>query len=141
MESPDDETPSAARRLFFREEGPVQPAGAIVGWWEQRRPAFNIAVGAAGLTTIAVVKVIALGFPASAGDGPPLMAVVAYAALANFMYTFGWVSELALRRFFRRKTPVVGAAIFRDGFAFSIGLTLLPIPIVTVGLILSRIFG
>ena len=55
-----------------------------------------------------------------------------YAVLANVMYTGGWAAELALRPLFGRRTPVVGATIFRYGLAFSLGLTVLPIPVAAI---------
>ena len=57
----------------------------------------------------------------------PLVPILVYGLLANIMYTGGWISELFLRPLFGRKTPVVGATIFRYGFVFSVALTSLPI--------------
>lgn len=121
---------SAARELLFREAGTTNTPAQVVSWWERRRLAYNVGVGAAGLSTIAWIKLLSLGmgWPLA---GPPLMAIAAYALAANVMYTGGWISELALQRVFGRRTPVVGSAIFRYGFAFAVGLTLLPIPVST----------
>jgi hypothetical protein len=54
--------------------------------------------------------------------GAPLI----YGTMANICYTGGWVAELFLRRYIRDDDGIAGAALFRYGFAFSVGLTLLP---------------
>ena len=58
--------------------------------------------------------------------GPPLLAVVVYAVIANCFFTCGWVAELMLRPVFGRRTGTVGATLFRYGLAFSVGITLIP---------------
>lgn len=122
----DDGTPSAVRRFFFRDAS-LAEAPETIAWWEKRRLAYNLAVGAAGIATLATGNLLSLLGPNGHVGMPPWIAIVAYGALANVMYTGGWISELLLRPLFGRKTPVVGATIFRYGFVFSIGLTLLPI--------------
>ena len=51
----------------------------------------------------------------------------------------GWVVELFLRRYIRDENGAAGAALFRYGFAFSIGLTLVPAGISALAW-LARIF-
>jgi len=55
--------------------------------------------------------------------------IVAYAVLANLCYSGGAAAELYIRRRWGDGYAVVGPAMFRYGFAFSVGLTLLPIPL------------
>ena len=47
--------------------------------------------------------------------------------LANVCYTFGWAIEAAAQRLWGDRCPPLGPALFRQGVAFSVGLTLLPI--------------
>lgn len=122
----DDDTPSAVRRFFFRDAA-LTEAPETISWWEKRRLAYNLAVGAAGLTTLTAGNLLQVIGPNGHPGLPPLGVIAAYAVLANVMYTGGWISELLLRPLFGRKTPVVGATIFRYGFVLSVALTLLPI--------------
>ena len=66
--------------------------------------------------------------------------VVVYGVVANVFYTFGWVSEIVVERWLKRPVFGFGPAAFRHGLVFSIGLTLLPIPMMILGAIMSRIF-
>lgn len=122
-----EDTPSAARKLLFRDTAGNETASEVVSWWEKRRLAYNAAVGVAGLASLSALA-IADRVTGHGGGGPPVMAVAAYAVAANFCYTGGWVAELLLRPVFGRRTGTVGATIFRYGSAFSVTLTLLPIP-------------
>ncbi|MGQ0650168.1 MAG: hypothetical protein ACT4P7_21665 [Gemmatimonadaceae bacterium] len=126
---PDDDRETAVRRFLFSEASTAETPGQVVGWWERRRLPYNLAVGTAGIASLIAINVIGMVGPEPELVAPPLIAIVAYAGLANVMYTSGWVAELLLRPIFGRKTPVVGAAMFRYGFVFSVGLTLLPIAI------------
>jgi hypothetical protein len=121
------ESPSAARRFFFRDASPAEGAMDTIQWWEKRRLPYNLAVGAAGLTTLTAFNVLGAIGPNPRPMEFPAIPILIYALLANVMYTGGWISELILRPLFGRKTPVVGATIFRYGFVFSVGLTALPI--------------
>lgn len=93
---------------------------------------FNGIVGATGLFTLLVVRLITFVPP-----GVPFMfdwrPIVAYGVLANVCYTFGWAIETLAQRMWGEKCPTIGPALFRQGLAFSVGLTLLPILIVSIG--------
>ena len=103
---------------------------SLLKWWESRRLKFNMAVGGAGLVSIAVVYLISL-IPPSARMPPPSWefggVIAAYAVLANICYSFGWASEALAQRVWGDKCPKFGPALFRQGLTFSVGLTLLPI--------------
>jgi hypothetical protein len=105
---------------------------SLLMWWESRRMLFNGIVGGTGLFTLLVIRLIAFVPP-----GVPFMLdwrpVVAYGVLANVCYTFGWAIETAAQRLWGDKCPVIGPALFRQGLAFSVGLTLLPIVLVSIG--------
>lgn len=105
---------------------------STIAWWESKRVRYNVAVGATGFFTLGIVKLIALlppGVPARFGWQP----IVAYALLANVAYSFGAPLEIGLKRFMKDERMLVGPALFRQGLAFSVGLTLLPIAVVSIG--------
>jgi hypothetical protein len=99
---------------------------AIVRWWEGRRLAYNALVGGAGLFTLATLTLFTALPPFSDPQLVPLGVVLAYGLMANVMYTFGWVIELAAETLFRRELLPVGPALYRMGLTFALGLTLLP---------------
>jgi hypothetical protein len=120
-------------RVFARREPATSSLKAIL-WWELRRIPYNIAVGAAGILTIAVVIAVAeiafrkfgesIGLPDS-----PLVAVIGifvYGIAANICYTGGWVVELLVRQFSRETADTFAAVSFLAGLIFSIFLTLAP---------------
>ena len=47
--------------------------------------------------------------------------------------SFGWAIEAGAQLLWREKTPRLGPPLFRQGLAFSVGLTLLPIAIASAG--------
>ncbi len=139
-----DERTLVARYLFsplFLPAGPLD----VVRWWESRRLAYNLTVGAAGLLTLATITLLLAAGPRGWGDGgPPMMAVVAYGVAANCCYSLGAPIDLLLRRWLGWRAGAVGQALFRYGLAFSVGLTLLPIPLFTISWLVSwgiRLFG
>jgi hypothetical protein len=106
---------------------------SLLAWWETRRATYNIAVGSAGVVTLVVTHLISWippGIPGIPFDWRP---IVAYGVLANICFTFGWSIEAVAQRLWGDKCPRFGPALFRQGLAFSVGLTLLPILIVSIG--------
>jgi hypothetical protein len=105
---------------------------SLLKWWESRRGTFNLVVGATGLITLAITLLISLVPP-----GVPMFfdwrPIVAYGLLANLCYTFGWAIEAFAQKIWGEKCPPFGPALFRQGLAFSVGLTLLPIVVVSIG--------
>lgn len=105
---------------------------SLLNWWESRRLTFNLVVGGAGVVTLLVVRAISLMPP-----GVPMVfdwrPVVAYGVLANVCYTFGFGIEAVAQRVWGEKCPAIGPVLFRQGLAFSVGLTLLPILLVSIG--------
>lgn len=109
---------------------------AVWRWWESRRLTYNAIVGTAGLATL-IANLLLWG----PGRGPgPWLAVAAYGLAANVCYSLGPVAELLLQRWLDRDTYGLGPALFRHGLVFSLGLTLLPIPLMTVARILRFVF-
>ena len=105
---------------------------SLLNWWESRRATYNLIVGSAGVVTLVVIRLISWMPP-----GVPVFfdwrPVAAYGLLANLCYTFGWGIEATAQRIWGEKCPPFGPALFRQGVAFSVGLTLLPIVLVSVG--------
>ena len=99
---------------------------SLLTWWESRRLKFNAIVGGTGLFTLLVVYIISF-IPPSARIPLDWRPIAVYAVLANICYTFGWVIEALAQRMWGEKCPKFGPALFRQGLAFSVGLTLLPI--------------
>lgn len=120
---------SALTRFFFRHDLVAAPTTTqTIAWWESRRPAYNLAVGASGLVSLAITNLLCW-LPPHSSPLPwqaDIMVPLIYGALANLFYTFGAPAELAVRKWLGDDMSPVGPAIFRYGFAFSIGLTLLP---------------
>jgi hypothetical protein len=102
----------------------------VVQWWESRRPAFNLAVGATGLGTIVYANALSL-LVRHEWMLFPWQLIVAYGIAANLFYTLGWAVENGVERWLRRPVYGLGPALFRHGLVFSLGLTLFPAGVVT----------
>ena len=131
---------TAVERWFFTPlyypRGPLQ----VIGWGERRRLMYNVSVAAAGVLTLSVA--VALGVLPVPGTMPTeLMSVIVYGLLANVCYSMGPVADLVLRRILGIRAPDIGPVLFRYGFVFSVGLTLLPIPLMVAGTIAQFLFG
>ena len=124
---------TAVTRYFFTALYRPPSAGSVIKWWESRRLLFNACVGGAGLLTLGVGTLLM-------GPGVPWGAVLFFGVLANLGYSFGSVVDLFLRRALGERADPIGPVLFRYGFVFSIGLTLLPIPLMLLGWILRLIF-
>ena len=113
--------------LLFPLPDQRRTAWSILNWWESRRLVFNALVGAAGVLTLVLVHLLLWLPPHPVRAVAPWQLVVAYGVLANVCYTLGWLTEAGLQRLWGDDAPRVGPALFRQGLAFSIGLTLFPV--------------
>jgi hypothetical protein len=106
-----------------------------VGWWERRRPVYNLVLAVAGVLSLGAQSLFTVLPPRSAALDVPLgfVGVLAYAVLANLCYTAGPAVDVYIRRRWGDGYAVVGPTLFRYGFVFSVGLTLLPIPLSFLG--------
>lgn len=102
----------------------------VIQWWESRRPAYNLMVGATGVGTVIYANALSL-LVRGEWFGPPWQLVVVYGVAANVFYTLGWVIENGVERWLGRPVYGLGPALFRHGLVFSLGLTLFPAAIVT----------
>ncbi len=114
--------------------------GKIILWWERRRLAYNVAVGAAGLVSLAAVTVVA-SFIEGTLTIVPWQPIVVFGALANVCYTLGAGIEVLTLCVWGRSVLPVGPALYRMGLTFSVGLALLPTLIVTLVLVARIVFS
>ena len=125
---------TALTRFLFRAPYQAPSTSAVFGWWEARRPAYNLAVGTAGVLTLATMTAVQATFP-----GPmemvPWQAILVYGVMANVFYSFGPVVDAIVCRHWGAQFSAVGPALFRYGLVFAVGLTLLPIPFAAVALV------
>lgn len=124
---------SALTRLLFPAPAEVRDTATIFRWWESRRLTYNAIVGGTGLVTIAAMKLIAILPPLSVNVPVFWPGVFAYGVFANLCYSLGFVTEAAMQRAWHDDTPRVGPALFRQGLIFSVGLTLFPIALMSIG--------
>jgi len=104
-------------------------------WWESRRLVYNKVVGATGLVSLTGIYILFLLGPASMGQFTPyamLVGAAMYGVAANVCYSIGWLLELAARKLWGRRAPDIGPLLFRQGLIFSVGLTLLPLLVISV---------
>jgi hypothetical protein len=105
---------------------------SIVRWWERRRLAYNAIVGAAGLTSVALVNTLfALPPNAAVRVDFPLWVAVPVGLAANFCYLLGPAAEIAIEKLSRGRILPTGPVLFRMGLTFSVGLVLLPTLVAT----------
>jgi hypothetical protein len=112
--------------------------GAVIAWWERRRPLYNAVVGATGLLTIGVLTAV-LG-PIILVQPGTWIGITSYALCANVCYSLGAPAELLLQRWLGRETYGVGPALFRYGLIYSIGLTLFPLALGAFALMAKLVF-
>ena len=101
---------------------------SLFRWWESRRWLYNRVVGTTGLVTLGTVFLFSAvtGVPAP-DPREALLGVLVYGVLANACYSLGWFLEMCARAVWGRAAPDLGPLLFREGLIFSVGLTLLPI--------------
>lgn len=132
LAEPDARTSLVGEVLFPLPAVRRTPMGILM-WWESRRLIYNIVVGATGLISLGIIAGISLIPPGIGGPRPlpPLVAILAYGGLANICYTAGPMVEILLQRIWKDKVLPIGPTLFRQGLTFSVGLTLLPIIVVS----------
>ena len=135
------------QRLLF-EPTLVRSPLRVVAWWERRRLAFNVIVGATGVATLAYVNGLELLLGqgwltplTGPGSGARLLGIAAYGLAANACYTLGWMVENVVERWLGRPVYGLGPALFRHGLVFSVGLTALPALLITAVNVLGRLFA
>jgi hypothetical protein len=120
--------------ILFTREKPAASAKEVVGWWEARRPIFNLVVGAAGIFScmVAAIDVFAsryLHYGNASLPNPPLFVLLGiffYGFAANLCYTGGWMAELLVRKISPLQSDRLGILSFKFGLTFSVLLSLFP---------------
>ena len=132
----------AARSLaeFLFPAPAARSAGAIIQWWEKRRLAYNLAVGAAGSVSYVALSVV---HSIVRGDFQvvPWQFVVLFGVGANVMYLLGPTLESLILRTWGRTVLPAGPSLYRMGLTFSVGLALFPTLIALISLVAWFIAG
>jgi len=102
----------------------------IVRWWESRRLAYNLIVGATGALSLVAIRVITWLPPAPRSDFLDWRAIVVFGVLANLFYLLGPAVEIGVEKLGRGRILPTGPTLYRMGLTFSVGLTFLPTMIV-----------
>ena len=134
--SADYPTTDSALVRFLYPAPARRTVGGIFKWWERRRPAYNLIVGAGGAVTLmgAALASRFIGNPLSLGElWDP---VIPIAIWANLCYTLGPVTESLLHRIWGRDVRPVGPHLFRAGLILSVGITFL-VPAIVMGALLA----
>lgn len=116
-------------------------AGAIIGWWEKRRLAFNLFVGGAGVVTLAWSSLLIALPPISIAPFVPWQGVVAFGVLANICYLLGPTTEILIDRIWGREVLPTGPVLYRMGLTFSVGLALFPALLITMAWVARIVFA
>ena len=111
---------------------------AIISWWERRRPAYNLWVGAAGLVSLVSVGTATALMGGAVHIREGLLAAAIFGGMANICYFFGPATELLLEKVWGRRALPAGPMLFRMGLTFSVGLALLP-TLITMFLMTLRV--
>jgi hypothetical protein len=120
--------------ILFTREKPAASAKEVVGWWEARRPIYNLLVGAAGIFSCMVVAIDVfasryLHYGSTSLPDPPFfvfLGIFFYGLAANLCYTGGWMAELLVRKISPAQSDQLAILSFKYGLVFSVLLSLLP---------------
>jgi hypothetical protein len=115
--------------------------GAVIGWWERRRLAYNLWVGGAGLISLGTTYLVAALPPGGVVLPFPWLPIVIFGGMANVCYLLGPTVELLIDRLWGRAVLPTGPALFRMGLTFSVGLALFPALIMTIGWVIRIVLG
>jgi hypothetical protein len=117
--------------MLYPEAANRRTTASIIAWWEARRPTYNLIVGSAGLLSLGVVRIVTW-LPPHIAMPIGWQPIVVFGVMANVCYSLGWVLETAAQRLWGDRVRPLGPPLFRQGVAFSVGLTLLPIVLASV---------
>ena len=110
-------------------------ARSILVWWEHRRLTYNLAVGAAGLASVAWIGLLESLIPGGPGFVlAPWQPIVLFGISANLCYTFGSLIESIALKIWGYGLLPIGPGLYRMGLTFSLGLALLPGLVTTLSL-------
>lgn len=128
-------------KWFFTPLYYPRDAWDVISWWEGRRLLFNVSVGCAGLMSVGTMALLNPEPASVMADFGLLIGVSVYSLAANACFSLGWVADLTLRRVLGMRAPDLAPVMLRYGFVFSLGLTLLPIPVAVMARIAMALLG
>lgn len=122
-----------------------RPWYSVLLWWEFRRIPYNAIMGSAGLIAVLLLYLVFRLPPLDPqmlpeDDFLEPLSIVAFAVMANVMYTLGWITELAYRNIRPNRSTDLGPRLFRYGQRFSLFLIALPV-ILNAGAWMIRVYG
>ena len=91
----------------------------IIGWWEVRRPLYNVIVLVCGLISMTIMSLLVKLEPWE--DVVEPIVVLGFAFLCNLGYTLGWITEIMID-----KTKIYGPKMFKVGLYFTLFWVVLP---------------
>lgn len=131
-------------------DAPITTNWQAIGWWESRRVPYNLIVGSAGILSALFVGLFGIASHFFLrGDWPvptgfAFIGIVAYAAVANVLFTGGWLSELVVRQLWPQEADRFATLSFTLGLQFSVLLTITPAILIAGAIVfglLARLFG
>jgi hypothetical protein len=112
---------------------PPEPTSArdTIAWWERRRLAYNLLIGATAIVCFAIycVSITSTGVLEPGEDivePVALMAAPLVVILINICYTAGWLVDAPLRSFFPSLSSRFTSRLFLLGFVFSLFVVSFP---------------
>ena len=114
---------------LFLSPGSTAPPWRVILWWEARRIAFNVIVGAYGVLCLAVFSaaIASGGRPRPGEDGVEPLALLAVPIVLNLLYTLGWIVEANARLFFEPGlSPRFGPRLLKLGLGLALILSTIP---------------
>ena len=108
---------------------------SVLSWWEKRRVAFNLIVGAVGIVSFIANLWLWTTYLQKPGEDDgfgPLVPAILFGFLANVFYTAGWIVEGAILAVRRRGSDEIGPRLFKLGLGFSVLLATLPGSLLTI---------
>jgi hypothetical protein len=138
---------------YVARDRPLETLADVIWWWESRRLAFNLLVGATGILTcigLGIVLGIGIQFPQVADadfllPDPPLFAaifgILGFGIAANICYTGGWIVELLVRCTWPDESDRLATLTFTLGLLVAVCVTLLPIPLFAMLTLLIALFS
>ena len=113
-----------------------------ISWWERRRIAFNVVVGAYGFVCLMIffAAITTSGSLKPGEDAVEPVAIMAAPFGINLLYTLGWIVEIPARLLFHGLSPRFGPFLLKVGLGIGVILISLP-PAVWGGYRLFQIVG
>jgi hypothetical protein len=121
--------------VLSRRDVPITSSWQAIRWWESRRIPFNRIVGSAAILSCALLGGIEFAnryllpgdFLLPGSPGFVFLALILYAAIANLLFTGGWIAEIVVRKLWPQQADRFASLSFSLGLQFAVWLTLAPV--------------